>query len=625
MNASPVKPATAADSLGLFKTYLRPYWKWVVLLVVAYFLVSLLTAVQPLVMAPVLDIVLNLDSSATTQPLPPIESFNQVDLNNVGQYLIQWLDRFDLNDWNLVWVLALTYLVISVILYLLDFGVYLLAIWIRVNSERDIQKDLFRHLLSLSMDFFNRKRTGEIISRLDQDTRATVASLANIARNLVVSSILVLSYGAMLVRTNFRLTAFILFAGAMHYGLTQLIRNPIKDRVRDQFNIFADTTAFLQEVLANVRVVKSFVAEKYEHSRLSDLVQRLLVINLRFSIFKHVEEPIGQIINILTNVGILMLATYELFNGSLSIAGFVLYLYVGRSILGPITNLAQTYTTFQTVMASSERVNEMFAEVPTITNGPRPAPELKQAIAFQHVDFQYDTEAVLVDINVEIRRGEITALVGPSGAGKSTITDLLLRFYDPGEGRIMLDGTDLRELNVDSYRRMFGVVSQESQLFNDTIANNIAYPDVETTLEQIEQAAQVANAHEFIARLPKGYQTLIGDRGVLLSGGQRQRLAIARAVVRQPQILVLDEATSSLDSESEKLVQEAIDRVIKNATAVIIAHRLSTIINADKIVVIEEGRIIDQGKHEQLLERCELYRKLCEIQFGLNAMTVNEA
>lgn len=607
-----VRASNTRDAVDLFRKYLRPYSGWVWLLVISYFILSLLTAVQPLVMAPMLDIV---TGDLAGEPLPPPESLVDVDLNNLGLYLIQWLQSFEFSEWDIVWVMAITYLLISVLLYVVQFGVYMLSIWIRVHSERDIQKDLFRHLLSLSMEFFNRKRTGELISRMDQDTRATVYNLATIAQNTVVSLVLTFFYGFLLFRTNPRLTFFIAIAGVLHYGLTQAIRNPIKARVRDQFNVMAETTAYLQEVITSIRVVKSFAAEKYEHSRLADLIRKILAVNIRFGVFKKVEEPIGNAINSLANVAILLMATAELFGGGLTTAGFFLYLYIGRSVLDPITNLARTYTMLQATVATSERVYDLFNERVVVSEGSRNAEPLRKQIEFEGVSFRYQEEVVLEDVNLVFKRGQMIALVGPSGAGKSTLTDLLLRLYDPTEGRIRIDGVDLREFDSMSYRRMFGVVSQESQLFNDTVANNIGYPGLELDEEKIEAAAKVANAHEFITQLPQGYQTLIGDRGVLLSGGQRQRVAIARAVVRDPQILILDEATSSLDSESEKLVQEAIDRVVQDTTAIIIAHRLSTVRNADKIVVIEGGVIVDQGDHEELLERCQLYQRLCNLQF----------
>lgn len=598
-----------------FWTYLRPNFHLVLLLIFCYFLVSLLTAAQPLVMTPMLDIVLgNLAlENAAAQP----EALGSLDLNNIGAYLLSILAGFELSQWQIVWAMAIAYLVISILLYLLNFGVYLLALWIRINSEREIQKDLFAHVISLSLDFFHRKRTGELISRLDQDTRATVSGLANIARSVIVSSFLAFFYSALLIRTNVRLTLFIILAGALHYGLTQLIRNPIKQRVRDQFNIMADNTAYIQEVISSIRVVKSFVAEAYERMRLSNIVERLRVINLRYGVFKHVDEPVGQIINAISNVAILLLATQELFQGTLTPTGFFLYLYVGRAVLDPITDLARTYTALQTTFATSERVRDLFSEQPSIRGGEIAVQQLKQDIRFSNVAFSYADSQVLKNVDIQIRKGEITALVGPSGAGKSTLFDLLLRFYDPQEGRILVDGTDLRELDLSEYRRLFGVVSQESLLFNASVFDNIAYPGLDVSLANVREAAQIANADEFIERMPQGYNSLIGDRGVLVSGGQRQRLAIARAVVRKPQILLLDEATSSLDSESEKLVQDAIDRVIRGTTAVIIAHRLSTVIHADQIVVLDQGRVVDQGKHTELLARCDLYRSLCELQFDL--------
>ena len=243
---------------------------------------------------------------------------------------------------------------------------------------------------------------------------------------------------------------------------------------------------------------------------------------------------------------------------------------------------------------------------------------MNDQIKLENVSFAYDKKKVLEGINLSVFKGEIVAFVGPSGAGKSTLADLILRFYDPTEGSITIDGRDLRTLRQSGYRRLFGVVSQEALLFNAAVAENISYGRTEISESDIIRAAQIANAHEFIVDLPQGYDTFVGDRGIHLSGGQRQRIAIARAVVASPQILILDEATSALDSESEKLVQEAIDRVIENTTAIIIAHRLSTVMHADKIIVLDEGRIIDQGRHSELLQRCALYRRVCELQFFLD-------
>jgi subfamily B ATP-binding cassette protein MsbA len=307
-------------------------------------------------------------------------------------------------------------------------------------------------------------------------------------------------------------------------------------------------------------------------------------------------------------------------SGRLTTAGFFLYLYIGRAVLDPLTSLARTIKLIQTTFASSERVQALFGEIPSIKDGPKDKKSFDKSLVFENVSFKYGNEPVLKRVNFEVRKGEITALVGPSGAGKSTIIDLILRFYDPQQGRILIDGIDLRELQLDNYRKMMGVVTQDSILFNAPVAQNIAYPSAEISQPQVENAAHVANAHEFVKNLPKGYDTFVGDRGMLLSGGQKQRVTIARAVYHKPQLLILDEATSSLDTESERLVQQAIDKVIEATTAIVIAHRLSTVVHAAKIIVLDKGEIIDQGRHQELYDRCDLYRTLCDLQFEVGKM-----
>jgi len=332
-----------------------------------------------------------------------------------------------------------------------------------------------------------------------------------------------------------------------------------------------------------------------------------------------------MIVKAVTNVAVLIFAANELFTGRLSVAGFALYIYVGRIMMDPISNLSTAYLTAQQTLVSAERVNEWFERKPLIDSGTRQVTSFEKEITLEGVSFRYEDEHVLSNVDFMVRRGEVVALVGVSGSGKSTLTDLLLRFYDPNEGHIRVDGIDLREMELVSYRNLFGVVAQDSFLFNATIAENIAYNQPDLSLERIVEAAKIANAHDFILQdLPNGYETMVGERGVRLSGGQRQRIAIARAVIRRPQILILDEATSSLDSQAEKLVQEAIDRVIKDTTAIVIAHRLSTILNADKIVVMEAGKVADIGTHEELLTRCNIYQYLCELQFGKDNLTIGQ-
>jgi subfamily B ATP-binding cassette protein MsbA len=378
----------------------------------------------------------------------------------------------------------------------------------------------------------------------------------------------------------------------------------------------ADIAAYFQEIFSNIRVLKTFVAEKIEYEILNKKMKDVKKANFIYGVFKKVEDPLIGIINSLTNVAILFFIASQLINGTLTTTGFFMYLYVGRSILGPLNNLSLIYLGAQKVVSAEEKLREVFSQRPSVLPGETPISELKKGIRFEDVSFRYGHEEILSNISFDLEKGEMLALVGPSGSGKSTITDLLLRFYDPESGVIRVDGIDLRELNLEDYRRLYGSVAQESELFNSTVSENIAYAKQGLSESEIIQAAKIANAHDFIEQLPGKYETNIGDRGVMLSGGQRQRLAIARAVVRNPQLLIMDEATSSLDSVSEQQVQIAIDRVIVGTTAVVVAHRISTVKNADKILVLDKGRVIDMGKHEELYRRCEIYKKLCDLQFN---------
>jgi subfamily B ATP-binding cassette protein MsbA len=607
---------SAADQAGFFtmvKKYLRPYSGTLALLLLTYAFFTILTALQPLAMAPILDIALRANGQLTTSINPDVAQ-GGVDLNNIGQFVLLKLGLQDTTSWNVVLIMASAYLVMVIGTSLLSFINYLLAIKIRIGAGRDIQVDLFGHLFGLSLDFFNKERTGEIMARLDQDTSAAISGLELALRNLFVSPLLVAYYGYLMFVTNVNLTLFVAGAGILHYFLTRVIRSPIRLRLLEQFKVTADVTAFLQEKLTGARLVKSFVAEGYERSRLQKMSERVKKANLRFGFFKHVDEPVVLIVNALTNVGILLFSASELFKGNLTAGGFLLYLFVGRSILGPLTTLTQTYNSLQATLAAGVRVRELFAVKPSVVSGIQAANEFRALLELENVSFSYADSAILKNINLKIRKGETVAFVGPSGAGKSTLMDLLLRFYDPQSGQILLDGVNLKKLRLSEYRRLFGVVAQESFLFNATISENIAYAK-DLSRAEIEEAAQIANAHEFILGLPNGYDTHVGDRGVRLSGGQRQRIAIARAMAHRPKILILDEATSSLDTESEKKVQVAVDQAIHSTTAVVIAHRLSTVVRADSIVVLDKGEIVDIGKHKELMDRCALYQRLANMQF----------
>jgi len=545
-------------------------------------------------------------------------SLSDVNLNNIDHYINQLLHLEKLQPWNVVLLLSSIFLGIVVLGTIFETTAFYVFTWVRVNSLRNLQEFVFKHLLSLSLDFFNQQRSGGIVSRLQQDIAGSVNNLTNIFKAAATAPVMALIYGIMLVRTNFQLMLVISAIAAAQWTAARLLRNRIRRFVLAEFDLIAMVNAYLNEIFQNIRVVKSFVAERFEQVKLREQFERMIPVHINRALSKHWQEPIITMINGAGNVLILLLSTRELLNGNLTIVGFFLFLYVGRAMIQPISQMGQIYLGFQEMSASALRVFEILQTKSTVKNGKKLLKGFQHSLHFKNVSFSYGHEPVLREMDVEIARGQTVALVGPSGAGKSTFTDLLLRFYDPTNGEIGIDGQDIRDFDVESYRRLFGVVAQENLLFNDTVANNITYGRNGIEREEIMAAAEVASAAEFIRAMPKGYDTMVGDRGIRLSGGQRQRIAIARAIVHQPEVLIMDEATSSLDTESERLVQAAIDRVIEGRTAVVIAHRLSTVIHADKIIVLEEGRVLDVGKHPELFERCDLYRRLCELQFQMN-------
>ena len=596
----------------LLRAYLAPYWPAVGLLGLLSYLSVALAACLPVLMAPILDLALTPSPSAAA----PV-TLGELSLKNLGAAVFQWLGVRSVADpFRAIAILCAVYVVVGFCKSWVDFACYLLGLWIRVRSIAAMQMDVFRHLLGLSMRFFTRQKTGELVSRLDTDIRAAAAGLEPIVGTALSAPVLIAFYAWLLVRTSPRL---VLAAGAavvLHYGVTRFLRGPIRRLATDQFTIFAELLARFQETIASIRVVKSFGAERFEMGRLGKALDEVRRVNVKFGVYKHIEEPGRAAVNYLLEAGMLLLAAWELIAGRMSAPAFFLFLYVGRALVTQAALLAGAYTQMQMTLAATARLGELLAMAPDVKDGSERVTELRDRLAVEDVSFDYGGERVLAGVSVEIVKGEMVALVGPSGAGKSTLADLLLRLYDPVRGRITIDGRDVRGLDQESYRRLFGVVSQEALLFNATIRDNIAYGRDALTEADVVGAAQAANAHDFIMGFPDGYDTVVGDRGVRLSGGQRQRVAIARAIVGRPAILILDEATSALDSESERLVQQAIERVTHGTTSIVIAHRLSTVLHADKIVVLGQGGVEAVGRHAELLGASETYGRLYRLQFA---------
>ena len=595
----------------LLRSYTAPYWYAVGLLLVTSYLATFVATLFPLLMAPILDLALGVPTGAGAGDAPA-----GLSLRNLGASVLRWVGFASIEDRSrAILVLCAVYVGVGFLKGWIDFGNYLLALWIRVRAAAAIQRDLFRHLLGLSISFFSKQRTGGLVSHLYEDTGAATAGLETIVTTMLTAPLLIVFYGWLLVRTSPKLVLAAAVAVLLHAALSRAVRGQIRRLVSDQFSALADLAARFQESMLSIRIVKSFGAEAFELSRLRRAVEAVVRVNVKFGAYKHAEEPARTVLNYIVEATLLALAAWELIAGRLTASTFFLFLYVGRAAMTQVGLLASAYTSLQITLAAASRIHELLRLEPAVRDGSGAITEFRDRIVLRDVSFSYGAEPVLSGVSFEIEKGEVVAFVGPSGAGKSTLADLVLRLYDPLEGSISIDGRDLRTLRQAPYRRLFGVVSQEALLFNATIRENIAYGRDEVSEEDIVRAALIANAHDFIVTLPDGYDTAVGDRGTRLSGGQRQRVAIARAIVANPPILILDEATSSLDSESERLVHRAIDRVIEGTTSIVIAHRLSTVMRADKIVVVNRGSVEAIGRHAELLATNETYARFYRLQF----------
>ena len=600
--------------LRLLRTYVRPHWRAVVLLLVSSYVAMLLTGLLPLIMAPILDLALGGMAGRAASPRVGLGNLN---LGTLGAAVFQWLGVTGAaSPQRAIVVLALAYVLIGLLKSAADFGNYLLGLWIRVRTSASIQARLFEHLLSLSLGFFKRHRTGELVSRLEADATTTAAPLEVVLVSVVTAPVLIAVYGFLLVRTSPYLVLAAAAAGIAHYGITRFVKGPVRRLAREDLSMLGRLVAHFHEVLANIREVKALGIEALEVSRARGTLHDLIRLRVRFGLYKHIDEPARSAANYVVEAAIVLVGAWELLAGRMGAPAFVLFMYVGRVILVQIGRLGSAWVEIQALLASSSRVTELLETRPDVVDGSEPIEDFRDGLALRGVTFGYgDGDVVLDDIDLEIRRGEVVAVVGPSGIGKSTLADLLLRFYDPQQGVVTIDGRDIRRLRQSSYRALFGTVSQDAVLFNMSIRDNIAHGRQGLSDADIVAAARTANAHDFISEFPHGYDTVVGERGVRLSGGQRQRVAIARAIVGRPRILILDEATSSLDSESERLVQDAIDRVIAGSTSIVIAHRLSTVLHADRIVVLNDRRIEAVAPHATLLESSPTYSRLYHLQF----------
>ena len=484
---------------------------------------------------------------------------------------------------------------------------------------RDLRDAIYSHLQRLPLGFFTRTKVGQIISRVLSDTEQTKALITQLVTQSIQSLATIIGYLAFLFGISTRLTLYALIVAPLLLGALQPLLKKLRKGYRRLRNDYGEMTSVLQEVISGIRLVKSYGAEGYEEQRFRDASHRYSKGMVRVTRIAFMAQPVTEIIG--TGIAVVLLwigARQVIVDQTLAGASLITFLAVVMRLLQPLKQVSQIPTAAQGALAAAERVFEVL-DTPTeaaTDRGTHVARSFDRDVVFEGVGFAYGDEPVLRNVSFTARRGEIVALVGASGAGKSTLVDLIPRFYAPTTGRILLDGRDTGDITLQSLRSLTGIVSQDTVLFNDTVRANIAYgASGRYTPAQVEAAARAANAHGFISELPQGYDTVLGERGTRLSGGQRQRIAIARALLTDPPILILDEATSALDTESERLVQEAIDRLLAGRTVFVIAHRLSTIVHATQILVLDRGQVVERGTHDQLLAQGGAYRRLYEMQF----------
>ncbi len=602
--------------------YVRPYWKQLALSVFFTILFSIFSGVSIYLAIPLLETLFSQDYISALNKLGSSSGF----LSDLKNTFFSFLFRYVFSGTHSEALIKIC-IVIIIAFFLKNISGYLQAYFMAYVEQglvKDIRNEVYRHLHTLSLGYFTSERTGNLISRITNDVNIINTGISATFLNLVREPLLIVVFLMIAISINWRLTliSLLVLPFALYFISKLGLRLHKESRISQER--MADITSVLQETISGVKVVKAFGMEEFENKKFQTQTWRYFKSLLKITRIRNLASPITEFLSVVAGVVIIWYGGMQVLElGTMRASEFLTFLIAIFQIMPPVKELTSVNNRIQESTSAAKRVFEILDIEPDIKEAPNAIElkEFKDEIVFENVWFSYNGtkngDFILKGINLKVKKGEILAIVGPSGAGKSTLVDLIPRFYDPTEGRILIDGIDLRMIKIKSLRDKIGIVTQETILFNDTIRNNIAYGLEDCPIDKIIEAAKAANAHDFIMQLPNGYDTVIGDRGMKLSGGQRQRISIARALLKNPPILILDEATSNLDAESEILVQEAIERLMQNRTVFVIAHRLSTIRNADRIIVIDNGRIVQEGKHEELIHQDGLYKKLYEMQFNI--------